>query len=609
MGEIFQFTPKSEVDAQSNVSEFIRRCRDDLSVFGEDLDWDNHSWPGVANFTKAGVPSRGFSDDQLLDKQIVPFAKAYLRYQQGHKPTKLKNEIKAIRCIEPALLQVKGVADISFVDTLVLDEAIVVARREFTATAYQAGTQLTRLAKFLSDNHLITSPIVWKSPLSKPKELNRTGTAGRKKREEKLPPDYVLEYMAEMFANDIQEPRDRYTIATFALLMCAPGRNMEVHDLPVNCLHWEKDRKGVDRLGLRYIAGKGFGPDIKWIPTPMVEIAVEAVRRLTELSEPGRKLARELEAKDDLNDYELPKGWPWKNKERGIKWSNALYTMRKHEIHSVKGVLPDVLWTPGKSAFTFDLTERPNVDHKSIWTKHGYTNPDGSPIRLTSHQIRHYLNTLAERGDLGQLDIAKWSGRANIDQNKTYNQMSEHEILDKVKGEKALQQLAGPLGKVKSNEPVTREDLKAPGEGAAHVTLFGFCIHDYSMVPCQKHRDCLNCTEQVCIKGDGDKLKRLKEERDFIADLLAKAQIADEDGVYGADRWSTHHLRTLKRVDQLIEILESPSVEEGAIIRLRNDQEHSPLKREIQARETALEVESNGPDKDEMRALLGGDLG
>ena len=59
----------------------------------------------------------------------------------------------------------------------------------------------------------------------------------------------------------------------------------------------------------------------------------------------------------------------------------------------------------------------------------------------------------------------------------------------------------------------------------------------------------------------------------------------------------------------MIDILESSDVEEGAIIRLRNDQEHSPMKREIQARQSALEVESNGPDKDEMRALLGGGLG
>jgi len=610
MAEIFQFKPKAELDAQSSVGEFIRRCRDDLTVFGEDLDWNSPSWKGVVNFTKAGVPARGFKDDQLLDPAITPFAKAYVRYQQGHNPTKLKNEIKALRCIEPALLRVKRKADITLVDISVLDEAIVVAREEYGASAYQAGTQLTRLAKFLSKNRMIASPVHWKIPLSKPKEINRTGSAGKRRREDKLPPEHVLGYMAEMFANDLQAPRDRYTVSTFALMMCAPGRNMEFHDLPVNCLHREKDRNGVERLGLRFNAGKGYGPDIKWIPTPMVDIATEAVRRLTELTEPARNLAVSLEARPGLSTNEVPNGWPWKNKERGVKWSKALYCMRKYELNSQKATSTSMLWTPGKSAFTFELTERPTLKHhRSIWVRHGYSNPDGSPIRITSHQIRHYLNTLAQRGDLGQLDIAKWSGRANIDQNKTYNHMSEHEILDKVKGEQALQSMAGPLGKVQSNVPVTLKDLNAIGDGAAHVTEFGLCVHDYSMVPCQKHRDCLNCTEHVCIKGDDHKLVGLRRQRDALAQLLAKAEADDESGLYGADRWSAHQLRTLKRVDQLINLLESPDVEDGAIIRLRNDQEFSPLKREIEARGSPKQVESKGPDMDEMRALLGGDLG
>jgi hypothetical protein len=34
--------------------------------------------------------------------------------------------------------------------------------------------------------------------------------------------------------------------------------------------------------------------------------------------------------------------------------------------------------------------------------------------QLSSHQIRHYLNTLALAGGLGQLDVAKWSGRVLI---------------------------------------------------------------------------------------------------------------------------------------------------------------------------------------------------
>lgn len=40
--------------ASDNLVEFIRMCRDDLTVFGVDLNWNDTSWPKVANFTKLG---------------------------------------------------------------------------------------------------------------------------------------------------------------------------------------------------------------------------------------------------------------------------------------------------------------------------------------------------------------------------------------------------------------------------------------------------------------------------------------------------------------------------------------------------------------------------
>ncbi|MDF1624053.1 MAG: integrase, partial [Pseudohongiella nitratireducens] len=309
----------------------------------------------------------------------------------------------------------------------------------------------------------------------------------------------------------------------------------------------------------------------------------------------------------------LPRGWPWKNKERGIKYSDALYCMRKHELHGTRGVSPVLLWVPGKSQFTNELTARKGLTWSSVWDRNGYTNPDGSRISMSSHQVRHYLNTIAQRGEMGQLDIAKWSGRANIHQNNTYNHMGEFEVLDKVKKTGLLAEMQGPLEKVHSKAPVTLEDLNEIGEGIAHVTEFGFCVHDYSMVPCQKHRDCLNCTEQVCVKGDTEKLERLKRQRDLTALQLIKSQDAESESIYGANRWTAHQRRTLERTDQLIAILESKDVEDGAVIKLRNDQEHSPLKREIAARTSAAKLEdgksTKSPDMERLRALMGNHLG
>ncbi|OWP71056.1 integrase [Pseudomonas sp. K2I15] len=669
MNDIQLFTSKQHLDAKANLNDFIEMCRDRLTVFGTNLDWNSDTWPGVCNFTVIGAPSRGFTTNQLLNPKIIPFAKSYVRYQHQYYSNSSSRckEIKGIRCVEKALLQVKGKADITLTDLNVLDMAAQVAR-EYKASAYQAGCSIVKLVEFLNRAKIVPHELVWKNPISKPNELNRTDAATKAKRRAKVPQDHCLEYMAEMFSNDLQDPRDRFTTSIFAMLMCAPSRISEVQELPVNCLHTESDSQGTERLGLRFYAAKGYGSDIKWISTPFKSIASEAIRRLVALSNEGRKLAswyeenphrfyrhpgcprvnenaalsneqacralgiseesatgslwayfksyspfQTLRAKGEsltlafLNEFcrsKLPDGWPWFNKERNIKYSEALCCFRSHELRVGMNTSPVLLWKPGGTTFTTDLNYI-NGQERNVWIRHGYKNPDGTEISMTSHQVRHYLNTAAQRGSLAQLDIAKWSGRANIHQNATYNHMADDEYVDMAR----QAGVGGLLQKVKLNAPVTFADLDAVGEGIAHVTEYGFCVHDFSMLPCQKHRDCLNCIEQVCVKGDEEKLERLKKQRDGIRLQLIKALDASENSVYGADRWSQHQITTLERVGQLIEILESPSTANGSVIHLSIVQEFSPLRREIAAHtavaKSAAPSISTRPDVDELRILLG----
>ncbi|MBA6421833.1 integrase [Pseudomonas sp. 5Ae-yellow] len=664
MSKVLLFTPKHERDCLKNLADFVFMCRYKLTVFGKDLDWDAENWPGVANFTVIGARSRGYSPAHILNEEILPFAKAYLRYQQGHNPTKLKNELKAIRCIEKALLQTRGCANITLVDVQVLDIAAEVAS-SYESTAYQAGSQLVKLVSFLNESGIVPRYITWKNPFSKPRELDRTDAESKRMRAEKIPADQYLEFMAEMFANDLESPRDRFTTAIFALLMCAPSRISEVQLLPVNCVHKEIDSKGIERTGLRWWAGKGFGFDIKWVPTAFTDIAIEGIRRLACLSEPGRRLAKYYEGNPDkfyrhdgcpnvdehepltltqteaalglkpnngnsvrpfFKNYEpyhqlresgrpltlsflhefclnqLPKNWPWLSKDLGIKYSEAICCFRAHELRPDLNTSPILLWVPDNNVFTNDLKIVAGRRKKSIWQRHGYQNTDSSPIRMTSHQIRHFLNTAAQRGDLGQLDVAKWSGRVNIGQNAVYNHMTDSEYLASAQEAGIGSNLAA---KIRANLPVTLSDLQATGEGIAHVTEFGYCVHDFSMVPCQKHRDCLNCSEQVCIKGDTEKLERLKLQRENIALQLHKSQTASSEGIYGADRWTQHQLRSLARADELIQVLESPQTPDGAAIWLNNEQEHSQLKRAIAAQTSPTKtIQSKAPELDEIRLLL-----
>ncbi|MBD3668540.1 MAG: integrase [Kangiella sp.] len=289
----------------------------------------------------------------------------------------------------------------------------------------------------------------------------------------------------------------------------------------------------------------------------------------------------------DLNKVsreKLPENFPYMDKDLGLKWSNSLFCYRLNELH-YKSIRPYQLWAPSGQIFNSLICK--SKGRKNIFERYGYKEIDGSTISLTSHQFRHFLNTLAQKGAVGELDIAKWSGRANIHQNNVYNHMTDNDHLDRVTSTEIMASISKPLAKIKMkniNAPVTVADLEATTSShdrVAHVTEFGFCVHDFAFSPCQKYADCLNCSEQVCIKGDDEKLERLKHQRILLVKQLKNATQAEALEVWGANRWVSHQSRTIERLDKLIDILDSSEVEHGAIIRLKSDYEDTQVKREL----------------------------
>lgn len=109
-------------------------------------------------------------------------------------------------------------------------------------------------------------------------------------------------------------------------------------------------------------------------------------------------------------------------------------------------------------------------------------------------------------------------------------------------------------------------------------------MHDFVMSPCALHRDCTNCNEQVCIKGDeiGDANTRAKLAE--TTSLLAEAEAADAEGIYGASRWVEHQRLTRTRLSELVAILDNPQVPPGALIRLTHIRPASRVRQAVDAR-------------------------
>jgi len=675
MAEIFHFVPLCELEAEENLKNFIHRCRYDLKVFGAELDWNAWHWRGYANFTKIGVKSRGVKEGDYLHPDFMDFAKAYLRYQQGHKPTDAKNELRAIRSIEKALIQITGDALISDLSITALDEAANIAMMFYSkAAAYHAGREIERLARFVSQNKLIGSDLEsWKNPILRKKDEIQTGQKAKERRERKLPSEDVLKAMAEIFASNPDNPRDIFTSSVFAMLMCAPSRITEVLELPCDCEVEVPDKNGKIQYGWRFYSGKGFGGDIKWIPSEMVEVAKESIRRIKKITDEPRKLAKWVEDNPDrfyrhencpdVTDYATlnsvqaaqslgfvcysvksaqsslskmvpkhysgvyslntlwkyvisrqPEGFPWLIKEKNVKYSNALFCMTRNMLNNQIGTSPVILWHPDVNVFNNDLSPKESLrieTYKCIFDRYGFTDKDGNRLKAKSHQVRHLLSTIAERGGLSQQEIAKWAGRANPNQNRVYNHMSEYEMVAKAEQLDTSLSLFGPAGDVARHIPIAVQEFNILEKGPVHITEYGVCVHDYTMSPCEKYRDCINCSEQVCIKGDKERLRRIKLRLSETEKQVKASETAINDGLAGADRWYEYHKNTLNHLKELVHILENPEIPDGSQIKLENNKAFSILSRAVNSKLTNPKGINLQEKKilENMTELLGGGLG
>lgn len=262
-----------------------------------------------------------------------------------------------------------------------------------------------------------------------------------------------------------------------------------------------------------------------------------------------------------LNEF-----FPYTDEKKVTKWKDALFCFYtgafNPEKHGHKPK-PFGLIGPVGSRITAQLSGS-SKGVSSIFERYGY---DG--VRVNTHAFRHYLNTGAHRSNLSQDLIARWSGRVDISQNKVYNHMSEEEKADEIKF--FTPQLASNgndlLSSLKVNAPISMKDLGEDSDRIVHFTEFGVCVHDYAQEPCAKFNNCLTCSEHVCVKGDDKKLENLKDEKKYLLSSLESFQKESSEGTYGANTWLETTLEKIKRCDQLIDILENPDVESGAIIK------------------------------------------
>lgn len=691
------FTPKHELDFKSNLTDFIETVCN-VPIFGIAHDYESYHWPKIGNFTKFGVSSRDRSSANLLHESIIPFAKAYIKYQYIRSGASMYAHFYALRALECACLEVYGTVDITKLLPKDFDIAAQKAKENMQDGAtYQATTKLNKLRNFLIENKMM-KPFDWKIPFSKPKDRkDLTGIEGQNYREDKLPDEDAIMAMAAIFSKDVKDlsPRDIFTTSTFSLLMAAPERGSEPFFLRVDCMtiqahennhhssselviaqendsellvnekeyETELTKDNHEQIGVKWFAQKGYGHELKSIPSVMNPVVKEAIERLKKISEPARKFAKLLEESNDFprhalcpnvseeqlltkeqvlaafgfdkslmsnkelqksgnaflkskdisqEDYkvslqdlntiirkELPKGFPYIPFKKGngfvkLKWSEALYTCYVNQFHKEKGTRFTKLWMPNITTLNEDLkpTKKENrtkgglsKNNLSVFQRHNFNN-----IELRSHQPRHLLNTIASTNGMSEAIRAKWSGRADPKQNRAYDHTTEEEYNKDWHAAQSGQDLVnveelGSLFKVQiaSGDARSLQEYNTKTSLSIHMTEFGECLHSYIDEPCMKYRDCSNCNELVCTKGDEVRLLRLKDKLKKERILLVGDKKAVDENVNGARQWYERRFLTVERLSELIETLEDPKIPDGSRVKLANIEDVSHLDRALEA--------------------------
>ncbi|MGC0937811.1 integrase [Pantoea agglomerans] len=576
--DIINFRNKTEILAEKNLNEFIVNCKEQLSGNLLDNNWESNHWKKIFKFSKfkmKNVKLDSFSKAEDLDSSYIGFCKsyvAYIFYSNLKGFDKLTFPI-VLRVIEKNLLFFTGSGDIKSLNPVILDECLSDINENYTkGVAYSCGKFMERLVAFLNEKEFLNCGLMkWSSYIRPPESRLSISDNVDNARLAKLPNEKALRAIGEIFSMhdyDLHE-RDLFVTSVFALLMCAPSRITEILSLRADCEIVEKNREGKECYGLRFYSLKGFGANIKWIPEIMVPTARLAIKRLLKLSENPR-------ARSKILEEEMKKqggGEIWFDKEKDVRFSNALCALFDNQL-SMKRQTGNDLFKITNTFFSKELGYSKISKHKNLFERHGYHDEDNKPLFLRTHQARHLLNTLAQRGGLGELDIAKWSGRVSIIQNRVYNHITEDEMIEKVKSLGINQNNIIPCGSdVNENFEISSlHELKNKLEhGAVHTTEYGYCVHDYTFAPCSKYFYCINCSEQVCVKGEKQKLERLRSLLDTTEDLVDKAKEAISEEELGADKWYQHQTKTLERVKGIVALMENPELPDGSLIRTHGD--------------------------------------
>ena len=281
----------------------------------------------------------------------------------------------------------------------------------------------------------------------------------------------------------------------------------------------------------------------------------------------------------------LPAGFPVFHKLSRLKYSEALCISRIHEYNPRKNTLVCMIRPVAEHEIARAVDESSPRGMPSLFESTGVCDSEGRPIVILTHQLRHFLNTIAQSANMDAFDIAAWSGRKNVAQNSAYDHVSSAERIEEMRESvgRATGAFAPAVSK-KTYIPILRSEWLSKRVQAGHTTDLGYCVHDFTMMPCPKFSDHISCDEHVVVKGNVDVERRVRLSLDENQTLVANALAALNAGRLSAKIWLETHEANVERLQQIVRLLDDPQVGAGALIRLTGSESPSRVGEASRAR-------------------------
>lgn len=192
---------------------------------------------------------------------------------------------------------------------------------------------------------------------------------------------------------------------------------------------------------------------------------------------------------------------------------------------------------PKQQAFSNALSRGENVRGKTVFENLGIRLPDGTHPRIQSHDLRHFLNTMAQRAGVPQKIIAAWSGRKDVGQNMVYDHRTDAERVeaigagfdyDEITSEDLMElQMSAFKGEI---TPPSTAVLSAQQSNFyeirkklfINITESGFCFGDLHEEPCPSAQNCISCSRFMICSG-AKKSEAIFREKARIMNLQQRA--------------------------------------------------------------------------------------